>query len=50
VQVGVGLGQALHQRHDVLDLVGVEETEALVDVERHAGVLELAFEFAMAVA
>ena len=37
-----------HQRRDVLDLVGVEKPEALVDVGRNAAHLELVLEFAMA--
>ncbi len=50
MQVGVGLGQALDERDHVLHLVGVEEAEALVDVERHARMLQLALVLAVTVA
>ena len=46
----VGSRQISQQRHRVLNLVGVEKTQTLVDVGRHAAPLERRLEFAMALA
>ena len=49
-QIRRGIGQIAQQRHRVLDFVGVEEAQPLVDVGRHAAPLERLLELAVAVA
>ncbi len=49
-QIGGRIGEAAHERHDILNLVGFEESEPFVDVGRHASALEGRLELAMALA